>query len=132
MSAKTISPAPADDALLAERDHRVRLHLPLEGAAERDADRDADGELRVDPRQLRDGLVDGAVRVAPIELVGRSEREVDGVKAARSQPLVALLVEDEPRVRHAVLTLDPGDDLLRAAHLRHALGPDEADRLDAA
>ena len=60
------------------------------------------------------------------------EREVDGVEAARRQPLVALLVEDEPGVRHAVMTLDPGDDLLRAGHLRHALGPDEADRLDAA
>ena len=106
--------------------------VTLEGTAERDADRDADGELCVDPLQLRDGLVDGAVRVAPVELVRRREREVDGVKAARSQPLVALLVEDEPRVRHAVLTLDPGDDLFRAGHLRHALGPDEADRLDAA
>ena len=132
MSAKTISPAPAATQLLAERDHRVRLHLPLEGTAERDADRDADGELRVDPRQLRDGLVDGAVRVAPVELVGRSEREVDGVKAAGNQPLVALLVEDEPGVRHAVLALDSGDDLLGPAHLRHTLGPDEADRLDAA
>jgi hypothetical protein len=30
------------------------------------------------------------------------------------------------------MTLDPGDDLLRAGHLRHALGPDEANRLDAA
>jgi hypothetical protein len=39
---------------------------------------------------------------------------MDGVKGARSQPLITLLVEDEPGVRRTVLALDPGDDVLRA------------------
>ena len=38
------------------------------------------------------------------------------------EPLVALLVEDEPGVGDAVAALDPRDDLLGAGHLRHALG----------
>ena len=107
------------------------LDLALERTAERDADRDADGPVGLDPLQLLDRLVDGAVRVALVELVGRREREVDRVEVGRGEALVALLVEDEPRVRDAVAALDPGDDLLRAGHLRHALGPDEADRFDA-
>ena len=62
VSAKTISPA-------AGPTHAPRARSPcpapppLEGTAERDADRDADGSSVVDPLQLRDGLVDGAVRV---------------------------------------------------------------------
>jgi hypothetical protein len=90
VSAKTISARTGRDAALCERDHRVRRDVTLERTAERDADRDADVQIGVDPLQLRDRLVDRAVRVTPVELVGRPEREVDGVEAARSQALVAL------------------------------------------
>ena len=48
----------------------------------------------------------------------------------RLEAFEALLVEDEPRVLDAVAALDPGDDVLRAGHLRHRVVADEADRLD--
>ena len=69
------------DAALCERDHRLRSTFPSKGQPNETLIETLTGSSVVDPLQLRDGLVDGAVRVAAVELVRRSEREMDGVKA---------------------------------------------------
>src|SRR3712207_8549435 len=50
----------------------------------------------------------------------RREREVDLVEADRDEPVVALLVQHEPRVDDALAAIDTLDDLLGAGHLRDA------------
>ena len=63
------------------------------------------------------------------EALRRGEREADLAEAGLAQPLVAALVQRQARVDDAV-TLEPSDHRLRAGHLRHAFGVDEARGLD--
>ena len=72
-----------------------------------------------------------AFEFALVERLRRGEGVVHLVEPGRLQAVVALLVQRQPRVDDARLPLDPLDHLLRAGHLRHAGGVDEADRLDA-
>jgi hypothetical protein len=114
----------------------ARLHPPLEGAAERRADRDG-GAAAVRVRALddalggRDRVGDGGTLVALVESLCGGKREMHLAQVRRRQPVVALLVQDEARVAHAVAPLDRLHDLLRARHLGHARGADETGRLDA-
>ena len=104
----------------------------LERAAEGDADRRGRRTigLREDPLHALRGLRERRIPVAPVEGVRRAERDVDAVEVGLPEPLVALLVENQPCVLDAVAALDAGNHLLGASHLRHAVVADEADRLD--
>ena len=89
-----------------------------------------DRPVALDPLELRDRLVDGAIRVSPVEGLRRRECEVELVEAGLGEALGSFLVEDEPGVGHAVAAFDAGRHLLGSRHLRHPLGTDEADRFD--
>ena len=116
-----------------ELGHAARIDAPFERAAEGDADRDRRRHLGCgeDLVDARDRLVERGVAVVPVELLGRAERRVHPVQAGRGEALVAALVQHEAGVLGAVAPLDPGDHLLGAGHLRHAVVAHEADRLDA-
>ena len=84
-----------------------------------------------DPLGAGDALLHGCVRVPLVELLGRREGVVDLVEPCLAQPLVASLVHRETGVDDALAPLERRDDLLGPCHLRHVLGADEADGLDA-
>ena len=118
---------------LRERDDDARVDAPSNGHPNATlivtvAGRSAASRILLDARGR---LLDGRVRVPLRERVGRGERDVHAVERRRAQPLVALLVQHEAGERRSVAPLDPADDLLGAGHLRHAVVPDEAHRLDA-
>ena len=71
------------------------------------------------------------VSVRAVEGLGRGEGDVDAVEPGSLQALPAALVQHEPDDLRPGPALDPGHDLLRARHLRHALVAHEAHRLDA-
>src|SRR5438874_2351573 len=117
---------------LAQLEDATRIDASLEGTAERDADRRGRGQLGLleNRLHLNSRLLERHVAVALVERLRRGERAVHTVETRRAQPLVALDVEDEAAVLGAVAAADFRDDVLSAGHLRHALGPDEAGRLD--
>src|SRR5262245_51952675 len=109
-----------------------RVDAALEGAAERNADRD---RRLIRPcldhgRGAELGLLQRRIRVPLVERLGGREGHVHPVERARLEALEALLVEDQPRVLDPVAAVDSSDDLLGAGHLRHRVVADEADRLD--
>ena len=111
-----------------ECEHRGRIDRPLEGTAERDADRHGRRAIRrgEDPLDPRRYLVDRRVRVALRERIGGRERHVETVERGRLQPFVTLLVENETGVLDARSWLDRRHHFLRAGHLRHEVVADEA------
>ena len=117
---------------LGQLGHAPGIDPPLERTAERDADRHRGRPVGCgeDPLDPLDRLREGRVPVVPVEPLGRAECDVEAVEPRGREALVALLVEHEPGVLGLFAPLDRGDHLLRAGHLRHAVVPDEADRLD--
>ena len=113
------------------RDH-AGIDATFEGTAESNADRHRHRQPARSIHACRRGrrLLDGLVRVPPAEAVGGREREVDAVETGRGQPVVALLVQRQPRVLGPVAPLDRGNDLFGAGHLRHRVRADEARGLD--
>src|SRR5881398_3224671 len=108
------------------------VDLALEGTAEGDADRRRGGPVghREDPLHSRRGVRERGVAVTAVEGVRRAKRDVDAVELGLPQPLEALLVDDEAGVLDRVAPLDPCGHLLGPGHLRHAVVPHEAGRLD--
>ena len=78
--------------------HSGRVDPALERAAESDADRHRRRLPRVgqDPLDPLGRFGERRVAVALVELLGRAEGRVDAVEARGREPLVALLVQDEP------------------------------------
>ena len=110
---------------------RALVDRAFERAAEGDADRHSrpnpvGASALDDPERRVHGLADRRVLVPPIERLRGAEGEASLVEAARDEAVVAALVEREPRVHDAALTLERRHDLLGARHLRHASGIDEA------
>src|SRR5439155_26257263 len=87
----------ADEALR-QLAHAGRVDPALERAAEGDADRHGRGLGRAgqDPLDPLGRFGERRVAVALVELLRRSERDVDAVELRGGEPLVALLVQDEP------------------------------------
>jgi hypothetical protein len=115
--------------------HCLRRHRTFERTAERDADRDRDGHLvgarpAHERQRSLDPLVGGCVLIAAPERVGGGHRVVHLVDMRGKGSLVALLVEDQARVRGAGAPVQRSHDLLGPGHLRHQLGIYEASRLD--
>ena len=112
---------------LGQRCHSARVDPSLERAAESRRDGHCHRSLRglEDPLHPPRRLLERRIGVPLVERLGRSHGAVDPVEASLRQPLVALLVEDEPGVLDAVALLDSGHDLLRPGHLRYPLGRDE-------
>jgi len=83
-----------------------------------------------DRLQTVDRLGERRVPVAEVERLRRRERHVDAVQPGGGEAFPAAFVEHQAREFHAVVPADALDHVLRAGHLRHALGADEADGLD--
>src|SRR3954447_24511622 len=117
---------------VAEVGDTARIDTAFEGTAEGDADRDGRGQIghAQDRLYLRQRLIQRHVAVSPVERLGRRERAVDASEPRSPEPLVALEVQDEPRVLRALTQVDRSGDLLRTRHLRHALVAHERRRLD--
>src|SRR4051794_3360591 len=96
--------------------HPRRIDVALEGAAERDADRDRRrlGCGSEDPLDALDRLGERRVGVALVELLGRAEGRVHAVEPRGGETFVALLVQDEAGVLRAGAPLDFRDDLFGA------------------
>jgi len=63
-------------------------------------------------RSRRNRIGDSSALVALVERFGRCKREVHLVEAGGKESVVSLLVQYQPRVHHAWLTLDRSNDLL--------------------
>ena len=118
-----------------ELGHAAGVDRALERAAEGRTDRHGRPYpvgLRALDDPLRGGhsLLDGGACVAAVELLGGREGEVHLVEPALPEPVVAALVECEAGIDHRVAPVERRNHLLRAGHLRHVPGADEADRLD--
>ena len=115
--------------------HRARIDASLERTAERARDRHRRRRLarctedRVD---ALDRLRKRRVSVPEIEGLGRRERRVDAVESGGAEALPASFVEDEARALDALAPVHALDHVLRAGHLRDAVGADEAHSLDPA
>ena len=109
------------------------IDAALERTTERAADRHRYGQLGAfeDAFTADLRLGERLVAVAPVERLGRGEREVDPVESRTDQALIALLVQRESRVLDTVDALDLRDDLFRAGHLRNRIGAHERRGLDA-
>ncbi len=121
---------------LDEAEHPLVRDNTLEGAAERHADRHGDRHpVRPCARHHRQRrlqpLLRGGVLIAAAELVGGREGVMHLVHAGGDRPLVAGVVQDQARVRRAPTPVKRRHHVLRAGHLRHELGIDEACRLEA-
>ena len=133
VSARTTSARPREAR--GELRHDARIDASLERATERARDRHRRRRLarrREDRLDALDRLGERRVPVAEVEGLGDRKGHVDAIEAGSGEALPAAFVEDEARELDALAPLHAVDDLLGARHLRHAVGADEAHRLDAA
>src|SRR5205807_2079244 len=104
---------------LAERSDRTGIDLTLERAAERTRDRDRDRRVRRRENRLHAPyrFLERDIAVPLVERLGGCERAVDTVERRRRKPLMATLVQHEPR-ELSVPSERARDDVFRPGHLR--------------
>src|SRR5829696_5546789 len=111
------------------------FHLSLERVSEGGGEGDGDADT-VEARPLyepcgeRCCVLYGGVLVTSGESLGYGESVAYFVNPGLDGPLVAFFVEYEASAARVRGTLDGGDDLFGASHLRDAFGVDEARRFD--
>ena len=109
----------------------------IDGAFERATEADGDRHRRRHVRErenrlrARDRFLERRVPVRAVEALGRREGDVEAVEPRCPKPVIALIVQHEPRILPPLAPLDRRDDLFRARHLRHPVVTHEAHRLDA-
>ena len=107
------------------------VDVPLERAAERDADRPRDPQAlgprgRAHARSRGEALLDARVHVVPAEGLGRHDREVHLRHAGGDRAGESPLVQHERGAAGALVVAEPGQHLLAAGHLRHAVAAHHA------
>ena len=113
----------------------ARIHLTLERAPERDAERDRAANAvstrpSSDSQCGRDRVLDGSALVALVERLRDAERKPHLIEARRDESLVAAFVQSQSGADESRTRSDCRDNLLRTCHLGHASRVDEAGDLD--
>ena len=113
----------------------ARIHLTLERAPERDAERDRAANAvstrpRSDTERGRDRVLDCGALVALVERLRDAEREPHLVQSGRDEALVATFVQSQSGADESRTRSHCRGDLLRTCHLGYASRVDEAGDLD--